>query len=727
MATTISTQDIIDAKRDIDDIGKAVNENTIVSPRYGEDFKSLPMIAAEAQATIGEWQNAINTIVIDDGVPALAVSDASGETQQTINLKGSPIWYARPSGYSVGDTVRLENGDNVKSTIPNNTTNPNTDMTGWEFDGLSKSIYNPMNLNYTQQQLATAFTASLNALIQKVSLSGGGTISIPDGSYSVDPSVGITLRDNIELRLGHGTHIKNIAHNLANYEILRIHDVRNVRITGGKIDGNKSQNSATSGEWGMGVSIRGATDIHVDTEVVDCWGDGIYIGRTDSKAFSENVNIPNLKTSGNRRQGVSVVSVKGLTGEVWELENISGTNPQDGVDFEPNNPDEFLMGISIGTIISKNVTGSGVEFNLNQFNASAAGVQRVDVSIRNIIVDGSGASGLVCYSMPTANVKGIIKVGKLTTSNVSGQAFIVNNWNGDSVGVYVDEIFTTPIGDKTQISLVRKTVGYDTGGSIGGVSVGHITVNYPTETPNPTVYPINIHSSTAENVLVKNVKLGSVSVNRSVDPIRVSPNILENVSMPKLSKVYSTNLELSASTGDISNFYEYVSQQTEVTPYPFFTVATISRGHKYKVRAGSSNGARLRFRAAITVEGFNNNGQDAVYILPFGSSVEFESIDANTVRITAINGFVTDPFTTSSLTIASDIAIAANSFAIVSVPFFNKVSGRGYAVTLSAPVAGMICTIENPSATNAVTVKLSNLTASPITCPAGRVVTVSLV
>ena len=78
MATTISTQDIIDAKRDIEDIGKAVNENVIVSPRYGEDFKSLPMIA-------DEFQTAINTIVVNDGVPAIAVSDASGKTQQQIN------------------------------------------------------------------------------------------------------------------------------------------------------------------------------------------------------------------------------------------------------------------------------------------------------------------------------------------------------------------------------------------------------------------------------------------------------------------------------------------------------------------------------------------------------------------------------------------------------------------------------------------------------------------
>ena len=57
MATTISTQDIVNAKRDIDDIGKAVNEKVIVSPRYGADFKSLPMIAADAQTKIGEWES----------------------------------------------------------------------------------------------------------------------------------------------------------------------------------------------------------------------------------------------------------------------------------------------------------------------------------------------------------------------------------------------------------------------------------------------------------------------------------------------------------------------------------------------------------------------------------------------------------------------------------------------------------------------------------------------
>ena len=74
----VTRQELIDAKRDAQDLGKAVNEKVIVNPRYGGDFKSLPMIA-------DEFQDAINTIVIDGGVPAFAVVDASGKTQQQIN------------------------------------------------------------------------------------------------------------------------------------------------------------------------------------------------------------------------------------------------------------------------------------------------------------------------------------------------------------------------------------------------------------------------------------------------------------------------------------------------------------------------------------------------------------------------------------------------------------------------------------------------------------------
>lgn len=88
----ITRQELIDAKLDARDLGKAVNEKVIVSPRYGDDFKSLPMISVEAQGAISGWDEAIRLITHENGVPALAVSDAGGKTQQEINnkfLKGS--------------------------------------------------------------------------------------------------------------------------------------------------------------------------------------------------------------------------------------------------------------------------------------------------------------------------------------------------------------------------------------------------------------------------------------------------------------------------------------------------------------------------------------------------------------------------------------------------------------------------------------------------------------
>ena len=89
----VTRQELIDAKRDAQDLGEAVNEVKIVSPRYGDDFKSLPMIADEAQATIGEWESAIALITQEGGVPALAVSDASGKTQQAHHPIESPTAY----------------------------------------------------------------------------------------------------------------------------------------------------------------------------------------------------------------------------------------------------------------------------------------------------------------------------------------------------------------------------------------------------------------------------------------------------------------------------------------------------------------------------------------------------------------------------------------------------------------------------------------------------------
>lgn len=128
MAEMVTRQELIDAKRDARDLGKAVNEKVIVSPRYGEDFKSLPMISREfealgvqAQSTINEWQDAISLITADGGVPALAVSDASGKTQQEVN---NYIVYAEKYGASLNEAMAAINtafvGKRVRIYVPSN-------------------------------------------------------------------------------------------------------------------------------------------------------------------------------------------------------------------------------------------------------------------------------------------------------------------------------------------------------------------------------------------------------------------------------------------------------------------------------------------------------------------------------------------------------------------------------------------------------------------------------
>ena len=44
---------------------------------------------------------------------------------------GVDYWEALQGGYLLNARVMLANGDIVKSTVPNNTVNPNVDMTDW--------------------------------------------------------------------------------------------------------------------------------------------------------------------------------------------------------------------------------------------------------------------------------------------------------------------------------------------------------------------------------------------------------------------------------------------------------------------------------------------------------------------------------------------------------------------------------------------------------------------
>lgn len=70
-------------------------------------------------------------VAINKGWNASFIVSADGSTQQQINDRIGNTWYEKPLGYELNDRVMLKNGDIVRNDVPNNTADPNSDMTGW--------------------------------------------------------------------------------------------------------------------------------------------------------------------------------------------------------------------------------------------------------------------------------------------------------------------------------------------------------------------------------------------------------------------------------------------------------------------------------------------------------------------------------------------------------------------------------------------------------------------
>lgn len=224
-----------------------------------------------------------------------------------------------------------------------------------------------MNVSVTQYGAKgdgkTDATQAFQNAINAVANSGGGTVSVPSGSYLIDPLKSVNLKSNVHMQFATGASLIAKPVSSGSYSVMNIVDVSNVSILGyPTIVGERSKHLGTSGEWGMGITIKGSTNITIENpKISDCWGDGIYLGSTSRQNYSRSVNIVNPVLNNNRRQGISVISVIGLTIQNATITNTNGTDPQSGIDFEPNNANEYIQNVTVSvTNISYN-RGYGIK------------------------------------------------------------------------------------------------------------------------------------------------------------------------------------------------------------------------------------------------------------------------------------------------------------------------------------------------------------------------------
>lgn len=190
---------------------------------------------------------------------------------------------------------------------------------------------------------------------------------------------GLTVNNNSILFFQDNSQILLNANEKERYEIIRIHNVSNVKIIAPKLVGDRKKHKGDTGQWGMGIAIRGSKNIEIINPVVrDCWGDGIYIGRLGDD--SKSVKIKGGILDNNRRNGLSITSGTDIFVEDIMVSNTNGQNPRSGIDLEPNKIECNLSNISLKNIYTFNNEAYGVVISLHKYYGKS---KTIGISIEN--------------------------------------------------------------------------------------------------------------------------------------------------------------------------------------------------------------------------------------------------------------------------------------------------------------------------------------------------------
>jgi parallel beta-helix repeat protein len=228
-------------------------------------------------------------------------------------------------------------------------------------------------------------TAAINACISAVNAAGGGTVIVPAGTFMINAVAnswyGVRVLSNVTLYLSSGAVLQCITNGVDNYGIVNLSG-NNATITGpGTISGDRATHTGTTGEWGMGIYVGNTTATNCtisNVTVTNCWGDGIYVYETSG---TTNLTITGVTCDNNRRQGMSIINVQGMTVTGSTFSNTHGTAPECGIDIEPNSPQ-----------IANNVNINHCTFTGNHGGAFQAG-GAAGTTITNVVFDSNTLMG----------------------------------------------------------------------------------------------------------------------------------------------------------------------------------------------------------------------------------------------------------------------------------------------------------------------------------------------
>jgi len=193
-------------------------------------------------------------------------------------------------------------------------------------------------------------------------------------------------RNNVTIIFEEGVVLRALFGEFDIFEsLIQVNDKTNINIIGYEamfIMNKQEYVDLADSEFRHGISLNSASNIIVEGLTIrDTGGDGILVTRsfqpTSLKNYCENVLIKNCRFSNNYRQGLSITSAKDLTILNCEFSETNGTLPEDGIDLEPDIPEERLENILIKDCRIFNNYGNAIQLALFMMQDNS-----LDVSIR---------------------------------------------------------------------------------------------------------------------------------------------------------------------------------------------------------------------------------------------------------------------------------------------------------------------------------------------------------
>lgn len=261
------------------------------------------------------------------------------------------------------------------------------------------------------------------------------------GQYIVSDEIDFRDLSGFSIRLSPGVKFKAAAGSFANYAssgFFTFSNTESVHFSGDLvIEMNKEE--YTTGESRHGLRFRSVKDLKFDdVYITGTGGDGIFMGSFSGvdRIPCEGMRFGTIYTDNARRNGVAFVNVKDFHAKKIITKNTIGTNPEAGVDFEPNVPAECLQDIYIDEIVSLGNAGSGVDFAIGTLKDTT---NRINIQIGSINTDGRVRFALNTSETLTQKQPGIIKIGKVNTFQTRNEGVRWQTWSEYGVNVIIDD------------------------------------------------------------------------------------------------------------------------------------------------------------------------------------------------------------------------------------------------------------------------------------------------